>query len=191
MSYQIADFAGQMILVGRKNRGYPTLVAELQAIATALNADATSHDVTVALPPAPVKPGPGQTAFTNEALLLVNRGKGGNLTNAAMATAITAGLGQITPPVNTVAPTITYTTGGTGAGTVGAIYASGFGTWVPAATSYARQWLRNGATIPGATAASYTTVAADGGTSISCQVTGMNAAGEGVAVSNAAAIAAP
>lgn len=191
MSYQIADFSGQMILVGRKNRGYPTLVAELQAIATALNADATTHDVTVTLPPTAVKPGPGKTAFTNEALLLVNRGKGGNLSNAAMATAINAGLSQISPPVNTVAPTITYVSGGTGAGTVGAQYAGSFGTWSPPATSYARQWLRNGTAIGGATAASYTTVTADGGTSISCQVTGMNAAGEGVAVSNAAAIAAP
>lgn len=180
MTYQPIDFQRQLILIGLKNRGYATLVPEMQAIAAALNADPTTHDLTIALPPAAVKPGPGQTAFTNEALLLVNRGKGGNLMNATMAGIINSVLGVIAPPVNTTAPLVT------GTGTVGNMLINANpGTWSPAATSYTRQWLRGGAAIPGATANNYTLVVADSGSSVSCQITAYNAAGEGVAVSNA------
>ena len=191
MTYQPVDFQRQLILIGLKNRTYPTLVTELQTIGAALNTDTTTHDVTVALPPAAVKPGPGKTAFSNEALLLVNRGKGGNLANTVMSGIINGALGLISPPVNTAAPALQYVSGGGGAGTVGAQYLCTNGTWSPAATSFTRQWLRNGAAITGATAASYTTVTADGGTNLSCALTAYNAAGEATVTTAAVAIAAP
>jgi hypothetical protein len=89
MSVQPYDFYYQIILLGKKNPTYPTLVDEMTAIATALQADATTHDLTIQLPPAAVRPSAAQTPFTNQALLLVNRGKGGNLANVTMAAAIT------------------------------------------------------------------------------------------------------
>jgi hypothetical protein len=45
------------------------------------------------------------------------------------------------------------------------------GSWTPEPTSVAVQWLRDGVAIPGATAASYTPVAADAGTALSARVT--------------------
>ena len=45
------------------------------------------------------------------------------------------------------------------------------GTWSVAGLSYAYQWLRNGATISGATKATYKVVSADAGKSLSVRVT--------------------
>jgi hypothetical protein len=181
--YHIADFTNQLILIGKKNRAYPTRVAELNAIVAALNVDAATRDLTIQLPPAALKPGRPQTAFTNEALLLVNRGKGGNLANAAMASAISSALGLIAPPVNTAAPVAS------GTGTVGQVLACTQGGWQYSPTSYAYQWLRGGANIAGATAASYVLAAADSGTNVSCRVTATNPAGSASAVSNTIAVA--
>src|SRR5580693_5867514 len=89
MSVAPMDFYNKIILLGQQNATYPTLVDEMTAIATALQADTTTHDLTIQLPPAAVKPGAAQTPFTNQALLLVNRGKAGNLANVTMAAAIT------------------------------------------------------------------------------------------------------
>ena len=52
MSYQIADFAGQVRLNAMIHHAYPNVIAELQAIATALNADATTRDATLTTAPA-------------------------------------------------------------------------------------------------------------------------------------------
>lgn len=189
MTYQSADFQGQLLLIGRKNRGYPTLITETQNIANALLVDQTTQDLTIALPPLAVRPGKDKTAFTNEVLLLVNRGKGGNLANTVMGGIINSALSQILPPTNTVAPTITYVSGGGGAGTQpGAQYASNTGTWSSPTPTYTRQWLRSGADIAGATAAAYTTVAADAGTNLSCLITATNPNGSTSVVSNAVAI---
>ncbi len=46
------------------------------------------------------------------------------------------------------------------------------GTWGPAPVTYAYQWRRGGTAISGATAATYTPVAADAGTALSVTVTG-------------------
>jgi hypothetical protein len=180
--YQNLDFKNQMILIGKKNARYPTLVAEMSAIATALDADTSKHDLTIAKPPAALKPGHKQTPFTNEALLLVNRGKAGNLVNSDMADAITASLGLIEPPVVVTAPHAT------GTATVGSVLSCTQGTWSYAPTHYAYQWLRNGGNITGATAATYTLAAADSSNSISCRVTATNPAGSASSVSNAIAV---
>lgn len=189
MSYQAADFQKQLLLIGRKSRRYPRLITETQNIANALLVDTTTRDRTLQLHPLPVRIGRDKSPFTNTVLHLVNRGKGGNLANAAMASILNSSLALILPPTNTVAPQITYVSGGDGPGTQpGAQYAASAGTWNPTGTR-ANQWLRSGANITGATAASYTTVAADAGTNLSCRITMTNANGSTSVVSNSVAIA--
>jgi hypothetical protein len=180
--YQIADFKSQLILIGKKNLAYPALVAELNAIAAALGSDTTTRDLTITRPPAAVKPGADKTAFTNEALLLVNRGKGGNLVNADMADAITGALGLIEPPVLTTAPFVS------GTAAVGSVLTCTQGNWQYSPTGYAYQWLRGSANIAGATAATYTLATLDSGANVSCRVTATNAAGSASAVSNAVSV---
>lgn len=188
MSVAAADFQNQLLLIGRKNRAYPAMITEVQNIANALGTDTTTRDRTISLHPAPIRVGQDKTPFTNEVNLLVNRGKAGNLANSVMASSLNSALGQILPPVNTLAPTITYVSGGGGAGTVGAQYASSTGTWQAPTPTYTRQWLRNGANIAGATAASYTVVAADSGTTLSCRITATNPNGSTPIVSNSVPI---
>jgi hypothetical protein len=184
--YQIADFTGQTVQIARKwsMKHYPSIAAELNAIATALNTDTSSRDLTITLPPAALKHDKKtQTPFTNEILLTVNKGKGGNLTPLAMSNAITAELSKIFPPVMTSPPVVS------GTGTVGQTLSVTNGNWTYVPTSYAYQWLRNGANIAGATAATRVLAAADSGTNVSCRVTATNAAGSTPIVSNAIAVA--
>lgn len=90
-----------------------------------------------------------------------------------------------TPPVNTVLPAASIVSGGNVAGT--AILTCNTGTWTGNPT-YTRQWLRNGTSIAGATAITYTSQAADSGMNISCGVVATNAAGQVGATSNAIAL---
>lgn len=81
-------------------------------------------------------------------------------------------------PVNTVAPTIS------GTATVGQVLTSTTGTWTGDPTiTYARQWLRDGVAIAGATAATYTLQAADQTHKISVSVTASNSVGSNSATS--------
>lgn len=184
MSYQIADFAGQVAIQAAIHHAYPNRAAELNAIAAALATDTATHDATITTAPAALQPGAaGHSPFTNDVLLIVNAGKGGNLAPLDMGNAITAGLANEIPPVNTTVPAAT------GTGTVGQTLSVTNGNWQYVPTSYAYQWLRNGAAIAGATAATHLLVAADSGTSVSCQVTATNAAGSTPIISNAIAVA--
>ena len=184
MTFQIADFSSQVRLNAMIHHAYPNVAAELGVIATALGSDTTTHDTTIQTPPAGLRPGdPANSRFTNDILLVVNAGKAGNLTNAAMAAAITAGLATEIPPVNTVAPVAS------GTGTVGQNLTVTNGTWTYAPTSYAYLWLRGGVPITGATNAIYALVGADSGNSVSCRVTATNPAGSASATSNAIAVA--
>ena len=183
MSYQIADFTSQVAINAQIHKNYPNVAAELTAIATALGSDTTTHDTTIQTAPAALMPGlPSHSRFTNDVLLVVNAGKAGNLTNAAMAAAINAGIATEVPPANTAAPVAS------GTGTVGQTLSVTNGTWTNSPT-FTYQWLRGGATIAGATAATYVLVAGDSGTSVSCRVTGTNPAGAASATSNAIAVA--
>lgn len=86
----------------------------------------------------------------------------------------------LSAPVNSAVPTIS------GTPTVGQSLTSTTGTWTgnPSPT-YSRQWLRGSTAISGATAASYTLVAADVGQAISVRVTATNSQGSAQATSAA------
>lgn len=79
-------------------------------------------------------------------------------------------------PTNTVAPSIT------GTATVGQTLTAAVGTWT-GSPSYARQWLRNGTAISGATGTTYLLIAADEAASISVRITATNAGGSAQATS--------
>jgi NHL repeat-containing protein len=85
------------------------------------------------------------------------------------------------PPPVTTPPALTTVGTVTGTAEVGKILTCSNGTWAGSPT-FTRQWLRNGTPIGGATATTYTLVAADRQTSIQCQVTATNAGGSAVAI---------
>ncbi|HVE68542.1 MAG TPA: hypothetical protein VNB64_08180 [Solirubrobacteraceae bacterium] len=82
-------------------------------------------------------------------------------------------------PVNLMPPTIT------GTAHQGQQLACSDGTWLNFPTSYARQWKRDGAAIPGATGATHTVVAADVGRQVTCSVVASNGAGDSVEATSA------
>lgn len=87
-----------------------------------------------------------------------------------------------TAPANTVAPSIT------GTAKVGSVLTGTAGTWTGRPTPVtALQWLRGGVDIAGATASTYTLVAADAGTTVSLKVTATNSVGSVSATSAATA----
>lgn len=86
---------------------------------------------------------------------------------------------SLAPPTNVTPPSLTYVTGGGGAGNVGSIYSCNAGTWTPTAPMpvYTRQWLRDGDPIAGSTGTTYTIALADVGHIINCAVVATNPAG--------------
>ena len=170
-----------------------TIVADLTAIATALNVpDPTTHDTTIQTAPIAVRPGlipgalSGRTRFANDVLLHVNQGKNygqAYLTNAQMGAAITAALANILPPTNSAAPVVS------GTGTVGSTLTTTNGSWNFTPTGFTYQWQRSGAAIAGATASTYKLVTANSTKNVGCLVTASNAAGFGTAASNVIAVA--
>lgn len=87
-------------------------------------------------------------------------------------------------PVCTTAPAVT------GTPAVGQVLTSDNGTWSGTSPSYAKQWFREGkGAISGATAATYTLVAADSGSIVFCQVTASNTAGSAATISNRNSVA--
>ncbi|MGW8483062.1 hypothetical protein ACWGJP_07965 [Microbacterium sp. NPDC055903] len=94
---------------------------------------------------------------------------------AALSVAVTGTLPGYTSATRTSAVTAKVATAGsvtrTGTLSVGSVQTAKPGTWTTG-TVFAYQWLRDGASIPGATASTYTLVAADSGKRISVAVTG-------------------
>jgi hypothetical protein len=82
------------------------------------------------------------------------------------------------PPVNVSMPTIS------GSLPHGNVLTSTQGTWQNSPTSYAYQWQRNGVSIAGANASTYTTTTADQTYMITCAVTATNAGGSSTSTSN-------
>lgn len=92
----------------------------------------------------------------------------GAVTSYSSATSTVVGLAI---PVNTVLPSITGNT------VQGSNLVGSDGSWTNSPTGYARQWLRNGSPISGATSSNYTLVAGDVGTNTSYRVQTSNALG--------------
>ena len=108
-----------------------------------------------------------------------------NATASASATSNALAIAALpSAPSNTVAPVVS------GTATVGSTLSCSQGTWTNSPTGYAYQWQRNGVDTSGATSATYVTVTADGGTSVSCRVAATNAGGTTSQASNTLAIAA-
>ncbi|MCU1515776.1 MAG: S-layer domain protein [Pseudarthrobacter sp.] len=102
-------------------------------------------------------------------------------TTAAKTSAATAAVaaGTLTAPVPTV----------TGSVNVGAVLTAAPGTWGPSPVTVAYQWKANGASITGATATTYTPVAADLGKTLTVTVTGTKAGYTTAAKTSAATVA--
>ena len=119
-------------------------------------------------------------AALGEATVTVTATNSGGSAVASFRVAVKA---KIVLPVPVTAPALA------GAGKIGQPVTLQPGTWsgVPA-PALAFQWLRNGAAIAGATAASYTPQPADDGKGLSARVTASNAGGNVTAVTAALAV---
>ncbi|RNL62103.1 hypothetical protein EFK50_09840 [Nocardioides marmoriginsengisoli] len=100
-------------------------------------------------------------------------------TTAAAAQEITVSTNQVTPNIDLTldqVDVITKTAPSiSGTRRVGSVLTAGDGTWRPTTATTTRQWLRNGAIIPGAVQKSYALVAADLGKTITVRVTAQHA----------------
>jgi hypothetical protein len=184
MSMSIQAFVTDIALNSMIHRNNPNRLTELNAIASALATDPTTHDATIETAPAGLRPGqapPINSKFQNDILAIVNIGKAGGLTPLAMGNAITAGLSSILPPANTSAPAVT------GTATVGSTLTVTNGNWNYVPTNYAYQWMRGVTPISGATSSTYVIATADKTYALSCVVTATNAAGSTPISSNATA----
>jgi hypothetical protein len=184
MSMNVVTFTNRTVQAVMHHKWYANRAAELNAIVAALTPDTSTRDTTMINAITGLRPGHrANSDFTNHVLRHVNAGKAGNLSNVAMANAISGELSKALVPVNTAAPVVS------GTGTVGNVLSSTTGTWQYSPASYTRQWRRGATNIPGATAASYTLVAADSGTNVTVSVVAINAAGSSAPViSNAIAV---
>ncbi|WP_308799464.1 polysaccharide deacetylase family protein [Agromyces silvae] len=104
----------------------------------------------------------------------------GTPAGATAASATSAGVTVTAAPVTVTPGTPTIT----GTPRVGSVLTANPGTWSPAGLGFTYQWLRNGTAIAGATAQTYTAVAADAGTTVSVRVTGTPAGGTGVSATS-------
>jgi hypothetical protein len=100
----------------------------------------------------------------------------GAATITTLATAAVTNLIAVNTAIPTLSTVIPYT---------GVVLTCSPGTWNYHPTSYAYQWRRNGTAISGATASTYTVIAADVGNTISCAVTATNPGGTSGAVASA------
>jgi hypothetical protein len=91
MSYQPADFQSEVAINCMIHKWYPNVKAELQLMSTAVKADTTTHDKTIEAPLGILRPGQwSNTRYQNDIALIINKGKGGNLTVAQMGAAMDA-----------------------------------------------------------------------------------------------------
>ena len=175
MSMYEPDLAGQFVLLKGIHFWNPNFASEMATIVTALGSDTTSHDRTIESAPVPLRIGADKTALTNDALLLVNMAKAGNMSPDSIIGAIDAALGTAYHPIVVNVPFVSCAPI---PAAIGSVCTSTTGIWAGAPSSYSYQWTRNGANIGGATSASYTLVSADvGGQSVACIVSATNSSG--------------
>jgi uncharacterized protein (DUF1501 family) len=87
-------------------------------------------------------------------------------------------LAPLSMPVNTATPVLS------GATPVGSVLSLSLGTWANSPASFVREYRRDGVLIAGQNGATYTSVAADEGKTVTGRITATNAAGSATAVSN-------
>jgi len=122
----------------------------------------------------------GLSVNTSYTFIVFATNSAGNSPDSGASNQITT----LTPPVNSVAPTIS----GTGQYRT-TLTVTNTGTWSNSPTGYSYQWQRNGSNLLGYTSSSYTILdPGDRGTTIRCVVTASNAAGSGSANSNGISI---
>ena len=91
MSMSIDYFKGQVKRIAKIWPNSPTLKNNLNVLSNALDTDTTTHSQTIQEPPTALKLGGqkgGRDQISNKVRALINRGKGGNLKNTDMASAI-------------------------------------------------------------------------------------------------------
>ena len=193
MSMRYPEFQGEVVLLAKIHYANTNLATELQAVATALASDTTTHDRTIQTPPAGLlsdAPAAGQSRLTKDLLNLVNIGKAGNLPTASIIAAIDGVAGVLFAPGNIDVPAVYGPTGSLNAGTVGQVLTASQGNWSGTPSSYAYQWVRSPATNVGTNANTYTLVAGDSAHQVACIVSATNATGTTAApISNQISVA--
>lgn len=167
-----------MVLLAKIHYANTNMATELQAVATALASDNTTHDRTIQTPPAGLfsdAPAAGQSRLTRDLCNLVNIAKAGNLPTASIIAAIDGVAGVLFPPGVIDVPAVYGPTGSLNAGTVGQLLTCTQGNWAGSPSSYAYQWKRDGSTNIGTNANTYTLVSGDSGHQVGCVVTATNA----------------
>jgi hypothetical protein len=85
MSYKPADFKSEIALNSAIHKWYANVKAELTLMSTAVKADLTTHDATIQSALGILVPGLwSNSRYMNDIALIINKGKGGNLTAAQM-----------------------------------------------------------------------------------------------------------
>jgi hypothetical protein len=91
MSYQPADFKSEIAINCAIHKWNPNVKAELTLMSTAVKADLTTHDATIQSALGILQPGLwSNSRYMNDIALIINKGKGGNLTAAQMGAQIDA-----------------------------------------------------------------------------------------------------
>jgi hypothetical protein len=88
MSYQPANFQAEIAINTMINKWYSNAKAELTLMSTAVKADVTTHDRTIQTPLGILQN--ANSPYQAEINLIINKGKGGNLTAAQMGAAMDA-----------------------------------------------------------------------------------------------------
>jgi len=127
---------------------------------------------------------PTYTAVAADAGASVSVRVSGTPAGGTAASATSAAVTVAAAPVTVVPGTPTIS----GTPRVGSVLTANTGTWSPSGLSFTYQWVRNGAVIAGATARTYTAVAADAGATVSVRVTGTPAGGAGVSATSAGVV---
>jgi hypothetical protein len=181
MSLREVDFAQQIAFAYAIHKTNANRNAELTAISAALASDVTTHDMTIQAPAAALRiiMPPVHSRFTNDINLIVNKGKGGNLSNNTMIAAIDGVLGVVSPPGLVDVPYLS----GVPPYANGSVLTCTQGNWVGTPTSKNYQFRRNSVNFgSNSSTATYTIVTAtDTGKVIDCVVTAINAQGSTVA----------
>ena len=178
MTMRYPDFQGEVVLLAKIHYANTNLATELQAVATALASDTTTHDRTIQTPPAGLlsdAPAAGQSRLTRDLLTWSISPRPAICRRPRSLRRSTGLRGFCSSPATLMCPMLRPTPRRRLWGRCARLRT---GNWAGTPSSYAYAWYRNGVAIGGATAASYTLVSADiGGKQITAVVTATNVTG--------------